>query len=417
MTILLMPTLACNFRCAHCFEGPANPELPNIPLNIEAMETTLAKLWEDPYYQGSGIGVHGGECLTVSPPVLEKMFQLQQKYEKQTSIVTNCSLINPSFIQLFKKYKTHVAVSVDGPPELNLLRGPKPFDEKVTAGYNKLLNKNIRLLRSENIGVSVMCIINKINSGSPKKVARMIEWFDELAAIGITGGRINPMYTDGSIKKYELNNDELLYAYKKYAQMTFANKTLRWLPFREMVDNILGFSTTPCIFCDCDYLCTHTVTIYPDGSVGNCDRTFAGNCGERSVTGKRGGRGSALSQTQCDGCKYWKACHGGCPCEGLNGDWRNKTRFCEAIYGTYQFIEDYLTGLMPNIRLDSNEPFAPLTWAAVTERPSTFANYELRKQNPNAAAPVVQRNTSRNGAHGDEHGNTPHGDHYDGPKE
>jgi len=405
-----MPTLDCNFRCLACFEDPIHSKtVVNIPLNLDAMEQTLAKLWEDTYYHGSGIGIHGGECLLAPPVVLDRLFEVQQKYTGGTSVVTNASLITPAIMRLFKKYKTDVSVSVDGPPEYNLLRGPSPLDKDITGEYNKLLNDNIKWLREEEISVSVMCIINKFNSGDAKKVKRMKQWFNELATLGIRGGRINPMYADGAAKKYELTNDELLYAYIEYTKMTFESSKMRWLPFREMIDNVLNFSSSPCIFGGCDFLCTHTVTIFPDGSLGNCDRTFSDGVGIRSEYGKREGRTSALQQTQCAGCNYWNICKGGCPCEGVDGDWRNKTRFCEAIAGTYDFITDYLTGLLPNVRISNDsEPFRAMGWGLV-DRPTTFGNYTAKTQ----ALPQTQQPNGHSDSHGDHHGDKPHGDHAD----
>lgn len=409
LTILLIPTVSCNFKCAYCFEDPSSGKIRDISLNLDAMENTLSKLWEDPYYHGSGLGVHGGECLLMDPLTLDRLFNIQHKYTGESSIVTNGSLINNSLIRLFKKYNTRVSISIDGPPEFNLLRGPNPYDEVLTVKYNELINKNIGLLRKENIGVSVMCIINKINSGTYEKICRMKEWFEELSNIGITGGRINPMYTDGIAKQYELTNEELLCAYLEYANMTLINSKMRWLPFREMVDNLLGFSSSPCIFGGCDYLHTQTVVIYPDGSLGNCDRTFSEGVGIRSETGARNGRPSALSQTQCIDCNYWQICHGGCPCEGKDGDWRNKTRFCEAISGTYDFIAERIKGLLPNIRFGDREPFGAMSWNVV-DRPTSFGNYKYKQ--------IQQQSQKMEGGphvdlHGDEHGDKPHGDHND----
>src|SRR5690606_30332188 len=51
----------------------------------------------------------------------------------------------------------------------------------------------------------------------------------------------------------------------------------------------------------------------------------------------------------CKGCRYWRNCFGGCPAEGIGGDWRNRTRFCKAYYGLFDEAEKALKRLMPNI--------------------------------------------------------------------
>jgi hypothetical protein len=54
-------------------------------------------------------------------------------------------------------------------------------------------------------------------------------------------------------------------------------------------------------------------------------------------------RYEALAQVKqsaggCKGCFWWSYCKGGCPGAGLDGDWRNRTRFCEAIKETFAFV-------------------------------------------------------------------------------
>ncbi|MHC1624226.1 MAG: hypothetical protein ACXQTR_06540, partial [Candidatus Methanospirareceae archaeon] len=48
--------------------------------------------------------------------------------------------------------------------------------------------------------------------------------------------------------------------------------------------------------------------------------------------------------------------YGGCPAEGIDGDWRNKTRFCKAIYDLYSEIERDIRAMFPNIILVTDHP-------------------------------------------------------------
>ena len=89
----------------------------------------------------------------------------------------------------------------------------------------------------------------------------------------------------------------------------------------------------------CDIFNTHTLSILPDGTVGNCDRTFSKGIYLRSGKMGSSGRYEALQQTDCKGCKYWSICGAGCCEEGIGGDWRRKTRWCKAIYKTYERME------------------------------------------------------------------------------
>lgn len=412
MTILIIPTEKCNFRCIYCFEEEdvRRPESP-LEMDIQAIERSL-NILEQSGYAGSDIGIHGGECTTLPPRDLEPLLKMIYDRTGSTSITTNGYNINDSFIRLFKKYKTYVGISIDGPEELNLLRGPNPHDEKVTRGYNRKMKKIIRKLRKEGIPVSIMCILHKENAGTQEKLDILKEWLLWLADLGITGGRLNPMYSVPWNKQYELTNEELTRAWTQLFDFVIDNG-LRWNPFREMIDNLLGFSLSPCINGQCDFFKTSTVSILPDGTISNCDRTFQNGLHMRSETNMASGRYQALCQTQCAGCKYWPICNAGCPCEGIDGDWRNKTRFCDATYALYEHIERRIKNLFPNVQLitESNErePFKLMSYR-YSDRPSAYGAAPL-KQGVQIQPPQGQIVAGHGDSpHGDGHGDRPHGD-------
>ncbi|GAF70698.1 unnamed protein product, partial [marine sediment metagenome] len=176
------------------------------------------------------------------------------------------------------------------------------------------------------------------------------------------------MYASKPQKHHELTAEEASRAWIELYEFNKEND-LHWNPFREMVSNLLGAKLSPCVYNQCDVFSTHTLSILPDGTIGNCDRTFQNDIYLRSLSGSRSGRYEALQQTQCQGCKYWVVCGGSCPEEGTDGDWRNKSRFCQVIYNLYSRMERDLRGLMPNIRLvidsgfDGN-PFADVLQSA-----------------------------------------------------
>lgn len=145
------------------------------------------------------------------------------------------------------------------------------------------------------------------------------------------------MYSD-THPELELTNEEL---YRAWFNIYKWNKKygLQWNPLIEMVKNLKGEKGRTCTYNKCDLYNTHTISILPDGQIGNCDRTFGGGLYTRSLSQGSCGRYEALSQLDCAGCRYWDVCGGGCPMEGIGGDWRRKTRFCEAIYKTYALVE------------------------------------------------------------------------------
>ena len=155
-----------------------------------------------------------------------------------------------------------------------------------------------------------------------------------------------------------------------------------------------------------------TKVILPDGSFGNCDRTHQeGSTYTRALMSYE--RYEVLKETDCLNCKFWDVCYGGCPSEGLNGDWRNKTRFCQPIYDLYSVIENDIKTMFPNVRLMSqyngqedyfdaikkgqkNEPFQRMCWATA-KRPSVWKSVELRDKPTNQIKPTGnQLNVNKN---------------------
>ena len=90
----------------------------------------------------------------------------------------------------------------------------------------------------------------------------------------------------------------------------------------------------------------------PDGSLGNCDRTHQeGVTYTRATESPTYERYEVLKETDCSNCRFWNICYGGCPSEGDNSDWRNKTRWCKPTYDLYSVIEADIRALFPNINL------------------------------------------------------------------
>jgi hypothetical protein len=99
-------------------------------------------------------------------------------------------------------------------------------------------------------------------------------------------------------------------------------------------------------------------------------------------------------------CKYWQICGGACPEEGEDNDWRNKTRFCEAIYGLYQHIENDIRGIFPWISLVMDRDFTGNPFAK-TETPKDAQQIQVEHGD-------IGHNDL---GHGDDvHGNNNHGD-------
>ena len=359
MTIIICPTEKCNFKCSYCFEPDDQRKGLDIPFNMQAMKRSIAEVWKGPF-QGSDLCLHGGESTLIDRDKLEAIMDFLYGFKGNVNIVTNGSTIDDHMIQLFKKYNVHIGVSCDGPPELNVLRGPDPSNPETTRKYNEKLNYALLKLKQEKLPTSIMCILHTENAGTEDKLDLLKKWMLGLKTLGITGGRLNLMYGN---KRFELSPSR---ASEVWVQLYEHNKKhgLNWNPFKEMEGNLKGEKLKPCVFNRCDMFSTRTLSIHPDGGIGNCDRTFSNGIYLRSRSPMKSGRYESLIQNQCKGCRFWEICGGGCPMEGVGDDWRNKTRLCKPIYDLYSHIEKTLKteNLSINLVTDGIQEKRVETW-------------------------------------------------------
>lgn len=350
MVILLIPNLGCQLRCPYCFEEerPVRTEV-----NVEAMKASLDKLESVPNIKGSYIAFHGGEPSLASRDVLSELAQHASQYCKTMSFQTNGMIMDDQLINILVRHNMHVGVSIDGPGVLNSLRGPDPSDKLVTRRYTTKVHKNLDKLLDAGVTVGILSVLHNVNVGTDQQLKRYEAWLLKLRDLGVGNIRTNLMYaTNNAAKQYELSTERAtevmiaLYELKKLYQ-------LQLNPFMEMIQNLKGDKVASCHYCKCDIFSTHTISIFPDGSVGNCDRTFGSGCYLRSQTQSHPGKYRALELDQCKGCKYWNVCHGGCPNEGADGDWRNKTRWCAMLYNLYAWMEKDVIGIIGGVNLDA----------------------------------------------------------------
>jgi uncharacterized protein len=345
MTILIVPTLKCNIKCGYCFaDGYSWVEQKGYDLTkiLTSMETLHNQ------YRGDHFCLHGGECTLIDINDFETIMKKMYEYNGCTSLQTNGYDISDKMIEIFKKYKTHVGISIDGDGELNSIRG-FPNDKIKNRKYTKKVISNIKRLKKEGISVGLIVVLSKANASSVSKLNKLVKFIIKLSNIGVVSGRLNLMWsTCESTKQYELTPEEASFAWiYLYNNLRYIPK-LEWNPFRDYTDNLLGFSHSSCSMGKCDYGCTITKVIQYDGTLGNCDRTHQENkLTERSNTPNMD-RYEKLREGQCKDCRYWNVCYGGCPAEGMNGS-SDKTRFCKAIFDLYSLIELDLKSLLPNV--------------------------------------------------------------------
>ena len=272
---------------------------------------------------GEKIILHGGEPLMLSKKEIDLF--LRTSYEKNgfSAIQTNAYLIDEDIISMFKKYKTGVGISIDGPWSCNALRGSGTAKERKKQ-TSKILS-NIDRLIEEKIIPGIIIVVHKQNAiGDNRETLK--EWILSLNKRRITG-RLNPCITGNM--KYDLTPEEASDFYIDMLNFMMENGIRGWSPYQDVINTLKGEGSVECKFRECDPLATAAATsVMRDGTIGVCLRLYGdGKEYERhnSVTDVRG---RVLQKYDCKGCEWWEHCHGGCSSSAIDFDWRNKDRFC-----------------------------------------------------------------------------------------
>ncbi len=152
-TIIINPTMNCNFKCWYCYEE----HIKDSKVNNETL-TKIYKLIDnvvnDKKIKSFEIGWFGGEPLLylnqTMKPILEYANERAKKTIKKfrSNITTNGYLINQNAVDLFKKYQlNHFQITLDGNRELHdtirFVNSKKGSYDKITENIKLLLRNQL----------------------------------------------------------------------------------------------------------------------------------------------------------------------------------------------------------------------------------------------------------------------------------
>ncbi|MDP5273698.1 radical SAM protein [Chengkuizengella axinellae] len=354
MTVELRPlNVACNLSCTYCYQEPQRQITNN-----QSKGYDIDKMLQEVDKVGHNFNVFGGEALLVPKKDLERLWEFGLKKFNQNGIQTNGTLIDDDHIELFKKYKVYVGVSVDGPDELNSLREVrgKEGNDQATYEATKKTIQNIERLKKENIPVGVIITLHRLN-GTKEKIPKLLEFVKWLHSLGISGN-FHALEVDKTMpdqEKHVLTQEENAELFITLAKFVKEHK-MRWKPFSDMEDMLLGDdSQSNCIWNRCDSMNTSAVYgIEGNGSLSNCGRTAKEGIDWYKANDHNYSRYISLYNTPdemggCKGCRFWLLCGGSCVGEAIDGDFRNKTIHCHTQYELLSYYEQELlkTGVEP----------------------------------------------------------------------
>ena len=332
--LLVVPHLACNLHCLYCFERQfRKTHNCKMDYNIDTILRRMEEL-KDNYPH---MCLHGGEPLMMKKEDVRKILSKMKELTGASSIQTNGSLIDDDFVEIFKECSTSVGLSYDGPGELSEYRTYKLKNKK-------RIDESIKNMIDGGVKLSLIIVVSRSNAGTPERLRKLKKYLLELKKAGIAG-RVNPC---GQADGCELNEKQLKSVYLDLANFCL-NNGLNWSPFEDVINGLQG-KRRVCVLENCDpYHTESAAELLGDGSVTNCMRNNSKDMLLRNMSEMPyKTRDEVLLQTPqefggCQGCKYFNACHGGCPTMAIDSDWRNRTYDCALWKTLFEFYENVLT--------------------------------------------------------------------------
>lgn len=406
MTVELRPLgVRCNIQCQYCYQNPPR-DAGNVPhtYDLDKMKAALAA-------EGGDFTLFGGEALLVPLRDLENLWAWGFERNGKNAVQTNGTLITAAHIELFKKYKVAVGMSVDGPGPLNDVRWAGTLDRTRDATARSLAA--IELLCDADMAPSLIVTLHRGNA-TAERLPILQDWFRDLDRRGVTSARLHILETESETirRQYALTTEENLTAFLSFARLESQLSRLRFDVFTDMRRLLRGQDeSVTCVWTACDPYTTRAVRgVEGNGQRSNCGRTYKEGIEFAKADREGYERYLALHHTPqgaggCRGCRFFLMCKGECPGTSIDGDWRNRTADCAVWMGLFEHLETELLGasespLSLSPRRPAVEEAVMAGWAAGTNRSMASVLRELD------GTPSSQ--------HGHEHGcGCSHSDHTD----
>jgi uncharacterized protein len=340
MSIELRPLgVRCNIRCQYCYQNPQREAGAILRhYDMGKMKAALERA-------GGAFTLFGGEPLLVPIADLEELWSWGFGRFGHNSIQTNGSLINDHHIELFKRYDVHVGISIDGPGPMNDIRWAGTLEK--TRKATEHTEMAIERLCKEGLAPSLIITLHRGNA-SAEKLNALSSWLVKLDALGVKSARFHILENETTAirEQYALTNKENIDALLHLAALEPQLSRLLLTLFRDMRQLLRGDDRrASCIWKACDPYTTRAV----QGIEGNGQRSNCGRTNKEGIDFTKGDnpgfeRYLALYQTPqdfggCSGCRFFAMCKGQCPGTAINGDWRNRTEYCEVWMSLFSHFE------------------------------------------------------------------------------
>lgn len=352
-TFLIKPTNNCNLRCRYCFiDNRIKSESEIMSFNMARyIVDQIADFAREEKYENCKLLWHGGEPLLWGIDNYRSIFTyISETYNDidwEYSIQTNLLLLNEEYLDLFKRYKVGIGISMDGYRELH---DTNRVHYDGSGSYDKVVDK-ILLARKNGVKVGAIVVVSSAN----------IMYLEEIYNFfkkNKMGFQLNPLMSIGEAtnNKLSITNEEYEEALIKLFDLWINDSDAAPIGnFIEIASSLKTGVTSNCVF---SRNCQNSITVIePNGDVLPCDRLcgndkfvfgniFSSKLKEmmKQKKNKFERRSETIRNITCKDCVFLGICNGGCPADNSSQfEKGEKSTLCEVYKELFMHINNVMS--------------------------------------------------------------------------
>lgn len=354
IALTIKPTMACNMRCKHCFNGTFMKDTRLVDLASVLRFLDIAAV----EFQDIKVTFHGGEPTLAGYDFYREVFRHEEKLFKAYGVgftnlfTTNGLLLSDRLLELLMKHNTLINISFDGPCNSEL----REHTAQVLRGIKRVQNKGARL--------RIYCTVS---APSLPHLRETYEWFKE----NDLDFKILPIEPRGRaetsralLMDIECFLDQLEQLYKIW--LTDRSCNIRFYTFQEFAKLRRNVQFKP-------YWFHREIALNPDGliypfgrpnDVNFClgspfDVEKISECFRSDVYERLRSNIRACTERQCGTCGSFHICRGVCICMAyVYGDDPNSLEYeCQMSDGIFRRILAVNDRVVEDFRLGKSRPY------------------------------------------------------------
>ena len=302
--LVLWLTTACNLHCAYCYRG--EQRVARMSFAVAEAALRLAGASGLPFH----VQLTGGEP-TLEPELIEFAGRMVReiRWPATLALQTNGTLLDTETIELCKRYRIDVCLSIDGPPAIQ---------ERVRGGVGAVFH-GLHLLARREMVVRVTSVLSDVNVGHLRDLILCLGAFPNVRGVALDalvrkGNAVAGTVREPTEAAVRAGVPGMLEALRQVNR-------LRPVPISwrecDAVARVLKMNVATNVYC---HACLgESLAVHPDGTVYPCSQAVGDRAMEAGTVDRVDWvklrdiyRGVAL-RGDCGDCRFEGRCLGDCP--------------------------------------------------------------------------------------------------------